>query len=342
MGARLWGAGQEGVSVWSHLLRAAGWCTSSLWDAGRWRTSLGLLALAALLILLAGDRGSLEAREYSAYSDPKKPAISVILSEKQNIDELEARFDLGERQVDEVLAATRRENRALAKEFAESERLLAANKDLPREKLKKKIAASDYEEKVAATVARTKGKIEGIVAEDQGASLEGWVDEQWRQEVRAVSTEDSATDATGTFTASAYYSRGVRCYVFATQYYGNTRREVAMPHRKLKFGNQPRVRVRRGSGGPIVKPRVKETGPWNIHDNYWARWKNRTMFKRAGRCNPEAQEAYYHNFNRGKDEFGRKVLNPAGIDLTPAVARGMNLKRYQNAWVYVRLPWIHR
>ena len=322
----------------SHLLRAAGWCLSSLRESGRWRASLGLLALAAFLFLLVGDRGSLQAEEYSAYSDPKKPAISVILSEKQNVEEFEARFDLSDRQVDEVLEATRRENQALAKEFAESEQVLAANKDLPSEKIKKKIAASDYDERVAAAVARTKGKIEAIVDEDQGASLEGWVDKQWGQEVRAVSTEES----TGTFTASSYYGRGLKCNVFATQYYGNTRREVALPHLKLKFGRQPRVHVRRGSGGSTVTPRVKETGPWNIRDNYWARWKNRTKFKRAGRCNPEAQEAYYHNFNGGKDQFGRKVLNPAGIDVTPAVARGMNLKRYQNAWVYVRFPWVHR
>jgi hypothetical protein len=326
----------------SYLLRAAGWCLSSLRDGGKWRTSLGLLAVAAFLILLAGDRGSLQAEEYSAYADPKKPAISVILSEKQNVDEFETRFHLSDGQVDEVLAATRRENRALAKEFAESEQVVTANEDLPKDKVKKKIAASDYDERVAAAVARTKGKIEGIVDEDQSASLEGWVDEQWRQEVRAVSTEDSAAESTGTFTASAYSGRGLRCFVFATQYYGNTRREVALPHRKLKFGRQPRIHIRRGSGGPTETPRVKETGPWNTYDNYWARWKNRTMFKRAGRCNPEAQEAYYHNFNGGKDEFGRKVLNPAGIDVTPAVARGMNLKRYQNAWVYVRFPWVHR
>jgi hypothetical protein len=328
--------------VRSRLLRAAGWCLASLWDSGKWRTSLGLIVVAAVLILVAGDRGSLEAEEYSAYSDPEKPAISVILSEKQNIDEFEARFDLSDRQVDEVLAATRRENRALAKEFAESERVLAANKDLPKEKIKKKIATSDYDEKVATAVGRTKRKIEAILPEDQSAGLEGWVDEQWGKEVRAATTKGPAADSTGTYTASSYYRHGKRCKVFATQYLGNTRREVALPHRKLKFGRQPRVHIRRGSGGPRVKPRVKDTGPWNIHDNYWARWKNRTRFKRAGRCNPEAQEAYYHNFNRGKDEFGRKVLNPAGIDVTPAVARGMNLKRYQNAWVYVRFPWVHR
>ena len=326
----------------SSALSAARWCLSSVRNRGGWLAPLGLLALVSVLILLAGDHVAVEADEYSAYSDPKKPAIAVILSEQQNIDQFEEHFGLSEGQVDDVLAATRRENRFLAQEFGESQHVLAANKDLPKKEIAKKIAASDYDERVAAAVARTKGKIEGIVEEDQSASLEGWVDEQWRQEVRAVSTEDTATESTGTFTASAYYGRGLRCYVFATQYYGNTRREVALPHRKLKFGRQPRIHIRRGSGGLTETPRVKETGPWNTYDNYWARWKNRTMFKRAGRCNPEAQEAYYHNFHGGKDEFGRKVLNPAGIDVTPAVARGMNLKRYQNAWVYVRFPWVHR
>ena len=66
------------------------------------------------------------------------------------------------------------------------------------------------------------------------------------------------------------------------------------------------------------------------------------MWKDLPRCKPEAQAAYYNNYNRGKDEFGREVLNPAGVDLTPAVARGMGLRKYQNAWVYVRFPWIRR
>jgi hypothetical protein len=299
---------------------------------------LGLLALVPVLILLAGDRGAVEADEYSAYSDPKKPTIAVILSEKQNIDEFEARFDLSDRQVEDVLAAVRRENETLAREFEQSERVLASNKDLPKKAIAKKVAASDYDEKVAAAVARTKKKIGVILPENQRSDLEGWVDEQWDQEVRAATTEDSSE----TYTASAYHRRGIRCNVFATQYNGHTRHEVALPHRRLKFGRQPRVSLRRVSGGHKVWSRVKEVGPWNTYDNYWARRKHRTMFKRVPRCKPEAQVAYYKNFNGGKDEFGRKVLNPAGVDVTRSVARNMGLKRYQNAWVYVRFPWIHR
>jgi hypothetical protein len=293
-----------------------------------------------VLSLLAGDHVAVEAEEYSAYSDPKKPAIAVILSEQKNIERFKEHFGLSDGQVDDVLAAIRRENWILAQEFGESEMVLAANKDLPKKEIAKKIAASDYDEKVAAAVARTKQRIEAIVPEDQSADLEGWVDEQWNQEVRAASEEDY-TASSETYMVSSQ-SKGIRCRVFATQYTGYTEREVALPHRNLKFGRQPRVRIWRVSGGPSVGPSVKEVGPWNTYDNYWVQNKDRAMYKRVPRCKPEAQVAYYQNFNKGKDEFGREVLNPAGVDLAPDVARSMGLEEYQNAWVWIRFPWVHR
>jgi hypothetical protein len=291
-------------------------------------------------VLLAGDHVAVEAEEYSAYSDATKPAIAVILSEQHNIDQFKEHFGLSDGQVDDVLAATRRENRILAQEFGESEIVLAANRDLPKKEIAKKIAASDYDEKVAAAVARTKQRIEAIVPEDQSADLEGWVDEQWNQEVRAASEEDY-TASSETYMVSSQ-SKGIRCRVFATQYTGYTEREVALPHRNLKIGRQPRVRIWRVSGGPSVGPSVKEVGPWNTYDNYWVQNKDRAMYKRVPRCKPEAQVAYYQNFNKGKDEFGREVLNPAGVDLAPDVARSMGLEEYQNAWVWIRFPWVHR
>ena len=324
----------------SSVLCVARRCLSSVRDRGGLRAPLGFLALVPILILLAGDHVAVEAEVYSAYSDPKKPVIAVILSEQQNVDEFKAHFGLSEGQVDSVLAATRHENRILAQEFGESEGVLAANKGLPKSEIAKKVAASDYDEKIAAAVAGTKKRIEAIVPGDQSADLETWVDEQWNQEVQAASTEYS-TASSKTYMVSNY-GKGLRCKVFATQYVGYTEREVALPHRNLKFGRQPRVRIWRVSGGPSVGPRVKEVGPWNTYDNYWVRNKDRTMYERVPRCKPQAQVAYYQNFNKGKDEFGREVLNPAGVDLTPDVARSMDLKEYQNAWVWVRFPWVHR
>ena len=126
--------------------------------------------------------------------------------------------------------------------------------------------------------------------------------------------------------------------VYATQYNGFTRFEVALPHRKFDRG----YRVRISWNGRSVWAPVKEVGPWNTYDNYWQSDRYRTMWKRLRRGRPEAEAAYCRGFHNGKDERGRKVLNPAGIDLTPAVAQRLGLRKYQNAWVLVYYPWVRR
>ena len=49
------------------------------------------------------------------------------------------------------------------------------------------------------------------------------------------------------------------------------------------------------------------------------------MWSNLPRCKPETQAAYYNACNNGKDEFGREVLNRAGVDLTPTAARRLGL-----------------
>ena len=294
-----------------------------------------LAAAAAGAVLTAVVGGSAGAQEYSAYADPDKTALAVILSDGENADEFQREFGLGEGEMDQVLAAVREENEKLAEESAESEKIVAANRSLPDEKVAKKIAASDYDETVEGAIAETKESVAGVLPD--GADLRAWVDGQWREEAKSSSTGDYArieeTKAGG---------RRVVCKVFATQYIGYTRYEASLPHRTLKFGSRPRVVIKRVNGNVAVRPRIKEVGPWNTYDNYWQTSKNRTMWKSLKRCVPEAHAAYYRNFNGGKDEYGREVLNPAGVDLTPAVASDLRLGQYQNAWVYVKFPWLRR
>ena len=297
-----------------------------------------LAALAGVGFALAGDSATGEAREYSAYDDPEKSAISLVLSEEQNVQQFQERFGLSAGEVERALAAVRRENRALAREYAASERLVESNEGLPNEQVRNKIAASDYDEKVRAAVARTKATIEALLPEDRRSELGAWVDAKFVQAGQEFSKESSAT-----YQATAL---GITCHVFATQYIGYTRYEVALPYRHLKFAGGYKVRIRRGD--LHLRAPVKEVGPWNTYDNYWNlrrkyeqmnRWDN---LPHLPRCTPWAQAAYYDNYNGGKDEFGRKVLNPAGVDLTPAVARRLGLDKYQNAWVYVHYPWVRR
>jgi hypothetical protein len=118
---------------------------------------------------------------------------------------------------------------------------------------------------------------------------------------------------------------------------------VALPHKKVSFSGGHRVRITDVGKGTSARAPVKDTGPWNTRDNYWRISKYRSMWKDLPRCVPEAEAAFYDNYNRGKDQFGREVLNPAAIDITPAVARRMDvwrkIKRRGLIRVRVRYLW---
>jgi hypothetical protein len=292
------------------------------------------VCLALVACAFVGGASPVASEEYSAYADEKKPVISYLLSEEENVEEFQRKFGLSDAEVEEAQAAVRRENEAVAGEYAESERLVEANKDLPDAGVRKKVAASDFDERITEAVASTKDTVKGVLPQDRSDELAGWVDAQWRSEVREAETEPAQKAGT-----ADKARRGITCRVYATQYRGFTNYEVALPHRRIKFEGGYRVRLSRQNGGSTIAPPVREVGPWNTYDNYWNGRRYRTMWKDLPRCRPEAQAAFFQNYNRGRDEYGREVLNPAGIDLTPAVARRLNFRLYQNGWVFVYMPW---
>jgi hypothetical protein len=293
-------------------------------------------------LALFGSTTATESRTYSAYADPQKTAISFVLSDSQNVAELRERFALGDEEVRSILIAVREENEIVAREYAESERIVEASEKVPDDRLRERIVASDYDEEVGAAVAETKSTVKALLPKHSRSELKEWVDKQWRQDVHEFEASEGTTFSAYEEATYQATTLGVRCKVFATQYHGYTAYEVALPHKILKEnyldGNAFRVRLRRGdhsAGAP-----VKEVGPWNIRDNYWQSRRYRDMWDDLPRCVPEAQAAYFDNYNGGRDQFGRKVLNPAGVDLTPRVARRLGLAKYQNAWIYVRYPWV--
>jgi hypothetical protein len=269
-------------------------------------------------------------QEYSAYTDPQKPVISYLLSDPQNVAEFQQRFALSGEELSVVLGAIQEENEILSREYAESELVVDSTEGLPAAEVQERIAASDYDERVRQAVARTKATIEAMLPAYLRHQLQVWVNAKWQQEVQEYNVEPTATLQAA--------SGGKNFRVFATQYRGYTRYEVALPHRQLKFRGGYRIRIRNGAHRISVP--IKEVGPWNIHDNYWD--KRRDMWKSLPRGKPEAEAAYYNNYNRGRDEFGRKVLNPAGVDLTPRAARKLGLRKFQNAWVSLSLPRTRR
>ncbi|MCF2128336.1 hypothetical protein L1I79_18115 [Strepomyces sp. STD 3.1] len=82
---------------------------------------------------------------------------------------------------------------------------------------------------------------------------------------------------------------------------------------------------------------VWDVGPWNTHDDHWNPSTQREQWKDLPRGLPEAQAAYEDGYNGGRDEFGRQVANPAGIDLADGTFYNVGLN--DNGWVTVTYLW---
>ena len=92
-------------------------------------------------------------------------------------------------------------------------------------------------------------------------------------------------------------------------------RFVALPSRRALSPNGSSdysVRICAPNGRCAFAP-VWDVGPWNIRDDYWN--ANREQWGDLPQGTPQAQVAFTGGYNGSKDGFGRKVANPAGIDL---------------------------
>ncbi|MEO3774446.1 hypothetical protein [Micromonospora sp. B9E7] len=116
---------------------------------------------------------------------------------------------------------------------------------------------------------------------------------------------------------------------------------VALPSRRglspLNTGDYT-VRVCTTNGARCEYAPVWDVGPWNTRDDYWNPSSVRENWKNLPQGRPEAQAAYQSGYNGGRDQFGRTVLNPAGIDLADGTFWD-GLRLTTNAWVDVAYLW---
>jgi hypothetical protein len=116
---------------------------------------------------------------------------------------------------------------------------------------------------------------------------------------------------------------------------------VALPSRRglspLNTGDYT-VRVCTTTGSRCEYAPVWDVGPWNTRDDYWNPSAVRENWKNLPQGRPEAQAAYQSGYNGGRDQFGRTVLNPAGIDLADGTFWD-GLQLTTNAWVDVAYLW---
>lgn len=83
---------------------------------------------------------------------------------------------------------------------------------------------------------------------------------------------------------------------------------------------------------------VWDVGPWNITDDYWNPPRIRQSWRDLAQGLPQAQAAFQVGYHGGRDQFGRRVVNPAGIDLADGTFwDGLRLRH--NSWVTVSYLW---
>lgn len=99
-------------------------------------------------------------------------------------------------------------------------------------------------------------------------------------------------------------------------------------------GSEFQVRVTY-RGRSVVLP-VWDVGPWNTHDDYWSPSRRYSDLPTGM---PMAQAAYSKGYNGGRDEFGRRIRMPNGIDIADG-AFWDDLGMTQADWVQVSFLWM--
>lgn len=115
---------------------------------------------------------------------------------------------------------------------------------------------------------------------------------------------------------------------------------VALPSRRglsRDRAGEYSVRVCAANGRCEWAP-VWDVGPWNTRDDYWNPPGVRQEWRDLPQGRPQAQAAYQDGYNGGRDQFGRRVANPAGIDLADGTFWD-GLLLTDNAWVTVTYQW---
>jgi hypothetical protein len=90
------------------------------------------------------------------------------------------------------------------------------------------------------------------------------------------------------------------------------------------------------NGRTTIAP-VWDVGPWNTNDSYWS--PDRGDYPDLPIGVPQAQAAYFDGHNGGKDEFGRTVNNPNGIDIADGTFWD-SLGMTSNDYVDVTFLWL--
>lgn len=269
-----------------------------------------------------------------------KPALSyfVFTASWRNQLKAEAALSQNDWQIVEYIAGQEADHlRAL---YQSSQRI-AQNDYLNLFGKRLLIWLSRYNQQVEKILQQTEVSLRAGLSQDVYFRLRGWIERHWLEE----KSRHGLTSVKG-------FARSYEIY--ATRYDSGGAYTVALPDKCLKFSNAGNhlcddLGYAVGQNYTVflsykksTAATVLESGPWNVDDNYWAGWGDpqaRRMFADLALGLPEAQAAFFNNYNGGVDQFGRKVTAPYGIDLARQVSIDIGLEPGVNDWITVSYMW---
>jgi LysM repeat protein len=219
---------------------------------------------------------------------------------------------------------------------------VSSDSDLSLEQKKSFFLEMGYNQEVLSIINSNNQQLKSLLNNSDYEKLVSWGSTRWNieQEIHGVISQNQFPREYRIY-AGVYDSRGA--------YY------VALPDICVKTSNQndpscdqygyvagENYDVYVSYQGQGVAVRVGDVGPWNNDDNYWATEFDptpRRMFTELPVGMPEAQAAYFDNYNDGNDQYGRKVIFPTGIEVSKDVAKDIGLAEDSFDWIRVAYLW---
>jgi LysM repeat protein len=313
--------------------------TSSLRIIKRWMVSF-LIILNSLLLIVWSVIPQFSVNASQQHVWGSRPVLGYFMLTPSLYTKLSEERILDGSQFQSVQAIARQEDAQLRQLEFES-RLIIQDDLLSMQQKRQRILWMGYNQRVDTIVVNSKRSVEQLLDDRTYQKFMDWIDQRWQVE-RSLH-------------GSAMKASNPRSYsIYATRFDAGERYIVALPDKCVKFANggshicdSDGYSVGQGYSVYIAYKKgigvaVGDSGPWNVDDNYWSRLSDlqpRRMFADLGLGMPEAQAAYFNGYNGGKDQFGRKVTGPFGIDLARQVSIDIGLQPGVNDWITVSFMW---
>lgn len=269
-----------------------------------------------------------------------KPVLGYFLLTASLSDTLRTELNLTDGQYQKIRNIAQDEV-ARINELESESAIVLKDKELTLAEKRAWIEEIGYNQRLLKVLDASQQSLKGVIPPITYRRLVNWIENRWQLERKLHGSLLKASSA-----------RTFR--VFATRFDSGGSYIVALPDKCVKFANAGNsvcaddgYEVNQNysvslhyKGGTTAK--VLESGPWNIDDAYWATAGDptpRRMFADLPLGMPEAQAAYFNNYNGGLDQFGRKVSAPYGIDLGRQVSIDIGLEPGNNDWIDVTFLW---